>query len=481
MLPFGEFRPDVADLDTQFAREARNVAPKANSYGPMPGLSPYTSNALAATCLGLTLARTETGTWSIFSGTATELYKFSSGSWTDVSRSSGGDYAVAAGDFWKFVEFGDTLIATNYTDDVQSIDITSGSNFAALSGSPPKARGVSVVGDFVVLWGLASDNSAIHWSAINDPTGWTVGTDLSDTQTFPDHGKVTGVVHAIDGGYVLQEYAIRTMRFLPGNPDNAFEFDQVIEGKGCISPYGWASQGDTVYFLSEDGFYSFGPAGLKPIGAQRVNQWFLDRADLTVAGQVLAVSDPYRPRILWAFRTPASSVFNRLLIYDWQLDRWSYAIVSAQMWSSAATPGTDLDSISTALEDLPYSLDSRVWEGGRPTIVAVDTNSYLGFMEGANLEALIETPEVHPFPGQRAFVESLYPIVDTDDATFRIGYRERLQDQATYTSSGTIVDTGEVPLRASGRLMRVEMTVPAGTAWTHAQGVQPNAQPDGVR
>jgi transcription-repair coupling factor (superfamily II helicase) len=71
---------------------------------------------------------------------------------------------------------------------------------------------------------------------------------------------------------------IRRMRFLPGS-DYVFQFEKVVDGKGSISPYGFESVAGTVFFLAEDGFYSYAGVGLSPIGDKRVNAWFLAAAD----------------------------------------------------------------------------------------------------------------------------------------------------------------------------------------------------------
>ena len=48
MKPFGPWRPDAANRDSDYAGEALNVLPGLNSYRPWPGLS-VQSLALAGT------------------------------------------------------------------------------------------------------------------------------------------------------------------------------------------------------------------------------------------------------------------------------------------------------------------------------------------------------------------------------------------------------------------------------------------------
>lgn len=479
LIRFAPWEPDKADLDASVTRIARNVLPAANSYKPLRSLAPYNDTAMAGDARGLAATRLVSGGWNVWTGSATKLYKFATSSWTDVSRTVGGNYAVPANEYWRFAQFGDNLVAVQGGDDPQVIGISGGANFAALGGSPPRARNVSVVGDFLVLSGLVNFPARLHWSDINTITSWTPGSgSFADFQDFPDGGRVVGVAGG-EVGYVLQEYAIRRMTFVPGS-GVAFQFERVIDGKGCLSPYGYATVGGVVYFVGEDGFYAYSGGGLNPIGGERVNQWFLDNCDTTRLTGVLCVADPYRPLILWAFyATAASTVFDRLLIYNWQLDRWTFADVSAQMWASGAAPGIGLDSLTTPLDSLPYSLDSRAYEGGRPVLMAIDTSRRLAFMEGANLAATIETQEAHIIPGKRSFVSEVRPTVDASAATVRVTTRERYADMATYSASASMEATGVCPVLASGRLMRAEVTIPAGVAWSNAVGVDVTAVPDG--
>jgi hypothetical protein len=187
-IPFGEWRPDVALLDNKFASEALNTFASFNSYKPFPGLIALPGGVLPAEAVGLTSARDSAGTWQIFAGTRTHLYKWGMAGWTDVSRTVGGAYNVADEHLWVFEQSGPWLIAVQQSDNPQRFNLDSGTAFEDLPGSPPKAAHVRQIGDFLVLSGLLTNDRMIQWSAINDITGWVTGTNLSDIQEFPDGG-----------------------------------------------------------------------------------------------------------------------------------------------------------------------------------------------------------------------------------------------------------------------------------------------------
>ena len=480
-INFGPWEPDSASLSSGVLATAKNVYPLKTGYGPIPSLSAISTSALPAKCVGVFFAQVEAGGWVVFAGTRSKLYKFSSGTWVDYTRASGGDYNVPEDDYWSMTQFGSKVIFVNINDEPQVIDVDSGATaFSALGGSPPQARYVTVVGDFVVLACLNTETRKVINSAINNSAGWTVGTDLCDEQEFPDGGRVTGVAGGGESGYVVQERAIRKMNFQAG-ADIAFTFERVEKERGAAAGYSIASTLNAVFFLSDDGFYKFGIDGLVPIGAQRVNKWFRENSDTARFFSVQAFTDPYAPRICWAFYNSSGSTnFDRLLIYDWQLDRWSYGEIDAQFWGTLVTAGVtleDLDTYGSIDTDVPYSLDSRVWEGGAPVVGAVNTSGYMAFLEGsAPQPALFSIAPVQLRPGARAFVQSVEPLGIYNDATLavRVGRTEHSGSAMSYTSSITpSTRTHVARLRASGRLHNFELSVTqsSGTIWTHAQGV----------
>src|SRR5215203_2088875 len=134
-LALGAFEPDRAGLETGMLTIARNAYPSTVGWAPMPSLATYGSGALPSACKGLFFAKTSAGAYQVYAGTATKLYKLISGVWTDYTRTSGGNYAVATGAQWRGAQWGSLLILVNGTDAPQVIDIDTGATaFSALLG-----------------------------------------------------------------------------------------------------------------------------------------------------------------------------------------------------------------------------------------------------------------------------------------------------------------------------------------------------------
>lgn len=482
-LPAAEWTPDLAPINSIGTESVVNVYPQGNCYRPWKQFSAVT-DALDARCQGAIGAKDNSGQAANFAGDATKLYKLSSTLlWEDVTRTSGGAYATSADEFWEFTQFGLNIIAVNGTDDPQVYTLGSSSNFAALGGSPPSARHIAVVRDFVVLGNLSTGEQKIQWSGFNNSAAWTVGANQSDEQDFPDGGWVQRIVGG-EVGYVIQERAIRRMTYVGG--DVIFQIDKVENLRGTRAPQSVVQLGPTFFYLGQDGFYWFTGESSKAIGSQKVNGYFLDDVNESFIYRVAAAIDPQKRVVLWAYPSNNSTVgaTDKIIGYKWDEDKWfNLEIELDYMYQSASLGVTldGLDSIYPNLDTMPISLDSAAFVGGALTLAAFNTSFEQGEFTGTPLEATVATEEFQPNTGGRVFVNNTLPVISSSSARIRIGSRERRADTVAYTGYSTMLDSGHCPIRASGRSVFAEMNVPAGTTWDEFQGMEVEYQQDGVR
>ena len=489
MRPFGAWEPDRYELNANVAGEAAGVLPVPDGYQPWPALTPY-STGLPSACRGAVMVRGSGGQYKIYAGTATKLYVFDGGTgWTEATRLAGGDYVVAEDTRWSFARFGTRLIACQENDDVQFIDIDSGTNFAALGGSPPKAKGVIAVGDQVFLVGLLNNPNRVIWSGRNNSDWWTVGQQDCDFQDFPSGGFVNGLAPLIGGtnaGLIFQDEAIN---FLQAVADKRIYTMAQIEGStGLKARDSLVVMGPNAYYLSEDGFMETGLGGSRPIGADRVDGWFQDN----VYGERIAFTqgcvDPVHRRVFWLFPTEnAGYVLDQALCYDKSTDRWTHTQLDAEFLLAAASPGISPDGMTalgyTNLDLLPFSLDNRIWQGGAPSLAGFDSAHKLSFFAGANLAATMETGEWEPVPGRRMYVRGIRPYTDSASGTIAVSGRENQKSTTarTYAAATAINDQGFAPQRVSTRFSRARLSIAAGETWNKALGVEYDADDDGER
>ena len=486
-IPVGEWTPDQPDFQNPGSKTITNVAPlTARSYGPWKALA-ASGSTLAAACQGAIGFRgsvTSGQTFNFYSN-ATKLYQENGGVVVDVT----GGVAWAGGNFWSAAGFGKRLVVldragTNATFLTESDVVFS--NIAAM----PAALYCATVRDFLMLGYVKSAGvflpSRVHWSAIGDPTSWpTAGTDAaiavqSDYQDLQetDLGPVVGVVGGLAGadGAVICERGIWRVSYV--GPAPFFRFDVASRGVGCIAPAsivpGKLGERDVVYFLGTDGFYAFDGQTLIPIGHDKVNRTFL--ADFVsgtsgISYAIQAAADPVNPYILFAYKNASAvSYFNRLMVFNHQLGRWSL--------------------IDLTGGEIEYLFQFYTWATATPSLRAFNSSHAMASFSGSNLAPTVETSEAQLFPGgvddktgavtrgRRGLITSARAQVDGGTPSVSVGTRDRLQDSVTYQTAVATNAIGECPQRVTGRYARARITLPAASTFTHIEGVDVTARPE---
>lgn len=495
-IPFGEWVPDQSDFhreDQRRSSEASGVYPSTDlSYGPFPTFSTVSSNALTARCQGAWSGRDKNGDVWAFAGDATKLYRRSGAAWSDVSKVAT-TYGIATDEFWQFVRIGDRLIALNIADYPQLFTLSSSTTFDNLGTTTwmPKARYGAQIGDHLMLANI-HDVSAVAlglaptrlwWSekgnctSFPEPATSTAAAAQSGYSAELPGGWIQGITSAVGGaaGAVFSDDAIH--RIVVTGPPAVFDFDLIEGARGCWAPGSICNYGPGAFYLAEDGFYVFNGSNSVPIGARRVDRWFLDQIDATYRHRINAVADPVRKLVIVSFPGDGSSsgTPNLLLIWNWESNRWSHASATVEtIFNDHSTGYTleDLDAFGT-LETLPYSLDSRAWAGGAAQLGAFGTDHKSGTFSGTNQAASLITQDFDA-KGRRIFVSGFRPIVDGGTITGTIGYREEQDDAITYGTLAARGADGICRVRAEGRYVRARVDIAAGGTWTHAIGVQTN-------
>jgi hypothetical protein len=475
MRPFGPWEPDTADLNADSLDIARNVLPGPNSYLPAPGLVPHSTEALPLPCRGLWYVQTATGNYDTYAATAEKLYKYNAdtGAFADVSRLAGGNYALPADDYWSGTQYGPRLIVCNIGNEPQFIDVDTGTNFANLPNAPI-ASFVTVLDDHVVFSRLFLNPRAIAWSAINDSEDYTSGT--SGTQEFSDAGEVTGFCpHA----HIV--FLQRGLRGIISTGDKyAFSFPPMSSEKGTVSPFSVIEFGGLAYWLSDNGFYVGNADEQKSISEKRISGYFYDALNQGAITRVFSTFDPHASRIYWAYATGDEMWNDHVLVYDWGIDRWSEMEVNTYILSRLATASVSLDSAGPDSMDMDLpglpSLDSFFYRSGAPVLSAVSTDLLLSSMEGPPLAATLLTSSYEFQPGRRVRMRSVMPYIEetfsagNSAVTLKVSKRQRYGDAWAVSSAIPQQLSGYYRMNADGHFHRLEINIPAGTDWQHAQG-----------
>ena len=480
-MKFSEWLPDRDAFENPGLVKAHNVFP-GTYYKPVRELISQT-DALGSDCIGAYSTKNDSGASLNYAGSQNKLYKLSSGTWSDVSQD--GDYATADEHRWKFIRFGDTVIASNRSDDIQQVGIAGGA-FADLAGSPPKASHLAVVRDFLVLSNLETGSNQVHWSGLNDITEWTVGTAESDSQVFPEGGPITGMVGG-EFGLIFQENQITRMEY-QGPPLN-FSFDVIEIGLGAITGGSIIRFGVQTFYLSSNGFYMTDGTQSYPIGSEKIDKYFFSMLDENLLYKMTSTIDPINKLVIWSYVSTASPTRNpnRLIIYNWDLKRWSEVSADADadtdtsfdhqlIYTSLSEDYTlvELDEFG-ALATIQTPLDSRIWMGGTLVLSAFNDNNSSASFTGGVMTGTIKTGEFELNEFQMSLITQIWPEID-GSVDIKIASRDSHQDAQVTTGDIGVNSIGFAPFSKHGRFHDFNFTF---TGWSRASGFKIKAEATG--
>ena len=489
-LPFGEWLPDQPDNLNPGATVATNVYHAQSSYKPVKGLVAYsgTSN-VTQNAKGAGSFRDNTNTVFTFVGTKNNIYKLTSGTFTSVKGSltiSGTDT-----DFFTFTQFGQYIIASNGVNPPMYYLMGTSTNFATLQSIatagtvPAKFRVSGVIRDFLVTGNIENAKNKVAWSGINDISTWEAGVSSSDTQELPGSGGQVVAITSGEVGYVFRQNQITRMDFVGGNV--VFRFSVISPNRGAVYGQTVCQDNRQVFFLADDGFFQINGDQVLPIGAEKINRFFENDLNKAFTDRITAAVDPFNTLAIWLYPSKdnpnTTGICDKLLIYNYVTQKWSTANVKAsQIFQQFIVADTVelMDIISENLDEINISLDTSFWTNGHLYLGAVDDNFKAAIFSGKNLEAELETKETELFPGLRANITSVRPIVDASSNVI-IKTRDKLADAVTSSTSSSMNASGINPVRKSGRYFRANVKIPAESLWTNAQGIDLKAVPGGDR
>ncbi len=473
-LPLSDFMPDRPELFHPGALTAKNVLPRVRGFGPMSALTAVSgTNAVDAVPAGAAHFYIGNNGEYMFCGTNDKLYQydFVTDTWTDRTN-AGGAYSLTTSGLdynWDFSNYGNNVVATAVEEPVQVFDASSPGAFTDLSGSPPQARYSCVLQQFLILAHLSTDNSAIHWSEQDDITGWTVGSNLCDTQALPDGGDITGIKTLGDYALIFQRSRISRFQFTGGPTIAAIN---TVALRGCIAPGSIVLDQSTAYFLSDDGFYGFNGVEVFPIGSETVNRFFQETVRGGYIEETRGAFDPLKRLIVWTFNLEGGEgglgSRNVQLIYNPVTQGWSYAEGYAEC-------------IFTVPIDSQVFPGSSIDDAGAMALLAFDANEELGIFNGTNLAATVETAEWGSSRGTSGVLAARPLVNGAATVTVRIGSRYTQGASVTYTSSATVNSEGRALMRSNGRYHRAEVTIAAAQTWAEVTGCDLAVVPSGDR
>lgn len=482
MLYWGPWRPDQGGPNTGFCQVADNVLPQSAGigqggsqligYGPFPGfVTTPGAGALSGAPRGNISVKLDDGTSAVFFATATTIEQLSS-TYTFSSIDTGRN--VTASDDVIFVKFGAYLLNTDKTDGLKAYNLQTPAGNNAVSGAPSNVRYIFSCNNVVFALDCNNNNRQMQSSGIGDFTAWTsLG---ANSKTFEDGGALVCGVDVKNGNAVIfQETAMRVITFGNAASPALYSIAKAADGRGSVGERSVVSFDGMIFYLASDGFYRFDLTnGNTPIGAEKVNRWFLSNIDNSTLSTVQGALDPLNKIVCWRFSSlanPSTTTYDRMICYDWQLNEWFTATVTTTALTRISTPGYTLDQMDSfgTLDQISIVLDDRFWQGGVPVYGGLDANykfaTFTGAAAAATLQSYRATSQAHQL------VNEATPISDNGSSTLQLGVASRLDAAITWKTGVTRSRAGICKLRGSGNVLAFQENHAAGATWTYANGI----------
>lgn len=462
---FKEWLPDQPALNNPGLTDAHNTLPIDDTYKFFAPLV-ASGNTLNARPIGaIETYQPASNIRYIYAGQTTAIMRqlVGLGTWSTVGSPYTSNTAT-----WEFAVYDDLIFATNFLDTVQVQTLGAAAFAAPASGSPPRARRVGKVGQFIVLGdtGEATNGDVPHkvqWPAIDDPTNWplpgsatAIASQAGEQFLDSQWGPVNAIVGGDQFGIVMQRGGLNRMSYVGGN--TVFQFDKIAGAMGLYLPHSVVEVNGVWYYISEGGIYVTDGVSAQPVGLGKVDRYFAENAILgSFEERVYGAVDPRNKLIKWCYPSGGLGTVDRLLVFNYERKRFSYVTQTCNTLISA--PGD--------------ANQARYIRG------FTDTHRAARFT-GTPGTATLTTGEMEPNPGGYAQEFGIKPLVDAtlNAITIAMGTRNDQQASPTYASDQTANSrSGFANFRASARYHRARLTV-TGT-FNAAQGLEYQADASG--
>lgn len=471
-LQFTDWLPDLPD-NSGSLNDAKNVYPVGIGYSAFPSAAEY-SNAASENLNSVFVAKFG-AVVEVFAGSATKLFQLnlSTLALTNVSKTGG----YSGNGIFKFEQFGNVVLACNGTQKIQTKTIGSSAAFADVASAAPAPKDIAIVRDFVFAANIGTTPDKVNWSDINDETDWVSGsTSQSDFQIIPDGGNIQAVTGG-EFGLIFLEKAVSRASYV-GSP-LFFQFDTISNGQGCLEGNSVINYGNLSFWLSDDGWYSSNGEIVTNIGLNKVDKFFFNRVDMTKLSTISAAVDPVKNLVIWNFANTSGN--RELLIYNWELQKWSRAETISDFVGTMASIVTSLEALTsvygyTDIDAMPASLDSRLFIGNKFLLAGTKGTKIVTFT-GTPITPQLITTDVEV--GYNSVATLARPQIDNGTAQVAVASRRELDDNIEFGSFVPATTEGRCSLRSAGRYHRFNVQ-PTGN-WEIAMSVDVDLKQQGNR
>lgn len=463
MIPLAGFAPDIDPTTPGIFTDCVNIVPSEAGFAGALSPAPVGAAALAAPCVGAAAVSKLDATRRVIAGTQTALYELVSGAWAE--RSKPGGYVGSTESRWSICQFGDTTIASNLVDPMQS---SSTGNFDDVPNAPKAKIVVSASNNFVLAFntneGTYGASPDRWWNcAQNDQTSWA-----PNVSTLANTGRLVAVSGPINAALPLGDYVIAYkgkaifLGTFVGSPV-VWQWNLVPGSEaGAVGPEAVCDIGIAHFAVGEDGFWVFDGTRPTPVGQEVVRKWFNRNCSSLYRYKTKASFDKQLDLVYIDYPSLNSQgECDARLAFHVGKKQWGRVAVTCQAPLNFVSPGVTIDGLdayAASIDGLPnIPVDSPYWQAGGRMSAYFDATNLLVSSSGNTGASSIVTGDLGDDD-----VVSMLDVVrvrftkrpETATATGLFKFNEG--DELTAGATGPMND-GKFDLRQSGRFHRVRL------------------------
>jgi len=503
--------------------DGNNIRAEHGAIQKTPGYKEVMSSCPVAPYHIINLEVGTSNYWII--GGLAKIYVHNGSSWTDITRTSGGDYSATAKEGWTSTVLGGVLIMANGFDDPQFWALSSGvpsvsTKMADLSNWPASTEAYSVRAfrSFLVALNIKKSSvpytRVVKWSteaAIQTaPTSWdetSATVDAGEYELADSKGKILDGMPLGDAFMIYKEDSTYSMTYI-GTPF-IFAFRQLSPtigalSKNCIAEFS-DEQGTKHFIFGNGDMYVNDGRQIKSILPHKMRDYIFGQLNGSEYEKSFVIAD-YASTEIWAcYVTSASDQCDKALVYNWVNKTFTERDIpdlgfvgygtqvdptSVSSWNAATTTWTSEDKNWNEITTSSFiskegktlimasASDTKLYRNG--TGHTEDGTDMTSFIERTGLSMDAQGQPNHAMVKQ---VTSVWPKMSgSSSVNVYVGAQMSTEEAVTWEGPYTFdPDTqSKVPVRVTGKYIGVKFESTGDQTW-RLDGYSLDVQNAGIR
>lgn len=463
MTPLAGFAPDASPTTPGIFTDCQNLIPTDAGFSSAASPVPVVVAPLPGICQGAAVLDRLNSTRRVIAGTPQRLYELVDGAWVDQSKSGG--YTGSVETVWSLTQFGDTTVASNLADPMQS---SLSGQFSDVPNAPKAKIVVSASNNFLIAFNTVDPTYGVspdRWwnSAQSDQTSWT-----PNVSTLANTGRLVAVGGPITAARTLGDYVVAYkgraifLGSFVGSPV-VWQWNLIPGSEaGCVGPEAVCDIGVAHFMVGEDDFWVFDGTRPSAVGSGVVRKWFAANCSALYKYRCKASYDRQLDCVYIDYPSIRSlGECDSRLVFHLASKRWGRVDADVQAALNFVSPGVTIDGLnaySATIDGLPnIPVDSPFWSaGGRMSAYFDGTNTLVSRSGVSGVSSFttgdLGDDDVVTMLDQFRVRFTMRPTTATANGLYKFNEGEVL----TIGPASPIAD-GRFNLRQSGRFHRVKV------------------------